>query len=222
MKKRYTIITILAIIVYSNSFSQGKQELTEAAAKAKTADPETKGINFGISLGFNYAFEKLYDARISPIDTTLVLEKVSPVSFVLSTTLSFPITKKLGGRYYVALDKDGKAVGDAYFVPSGLCVVATINLVTFNSALGGAGLFNQKLDGGLGLGYTFGENVQVAFTCEMLSFLQPRSYITKLEGKKIVVNKQVLTSLPTDNNDYYINKYRPSLSFKIIYILNKK
>ncbi|UTD15432.1 hypothetical protein HER15_08120 [Tenacibaculum mesophilum] len=205
------------------SFSQieGAKEISKEDAD-KLGNIKKKGIKFGVSFGFNQTFDELVDARISPIDTTLTLQNTSRTSFLLSTTLSFAILSKWlgGGRYYRKLDVSGNPVGDPYFVPSGLSIVTSINLVTFNSALGGAGLFNQKLDGGLGLGYTFGENVQLALTYEMISFRQPRDFLKELNGQTVEVNGSKLMSLNLDDNDYFIDKYIPSISLKIIYILN--
>lgn len=216
-------ITVLALILLTNSvFGQvdGKKEITKSEAET-LGNIKTKGIKYGISMGFNKAFDNLYDARISPTDTTLVLQKTSNISFLLSTSVSFPILKGVfGGTYYRKLDNAGNPTGDPYFVPTGLSVIASLNLVTFNSALGGAGIFNQKLDGGLGLGYTFGENVQIALTYEMISFRQPRDFLKKYEGQAVKVNNENLTNIALDDNDYYIDKYIPSFSFKVVYILN--
>jgi hypothetical protein len=196
----------------------GSNTLTEDQEK----NAEVKGIDYGISLGFNRTTDKLYDANISPIDTTLVLQSLPQTSFVLSTTISYPLFgKKMGyGHYYQKVDKNGNKVDDPYFSPRGLCLVATVNLATFNSAVGGAGLFNQKLDGGIGLGWYLGDNVQIALTYEMISYLQPRDYIRKLEGKQIIGHGEKLTSLPTNNTDYFINRYQQSFAFKIIYLLS--
>lgn len=151
----------------------------------------------------------------------MTLQKTSNTSFLLSTVVSFPILSKwLGGGYYRKLDGSGSEIGDPYFVPSGLSLVATINLVTFNTALGGSGLFNHKLDGGLGLGYTFGENVQLAMTYEMISFRQPRDFLKEFENQTVKLNGSNLSSLSFDDNDYFIDKYIPSVSFKIVYLLN--
>lgn len=220
MKKIITLSTLLLLTNLVFAQIEGTKEISKSDADA-LGNIKTKGIKYGISFGFNRAFDNLYDARISPVDTTLLLQKTSNVSFLLSTSVSFPILKGVfGGSYYRKLDAGGNPTGDPYFVPRGLSVIASLNLVTFNSALGGAGLFNQKLDGGLGLGYTFGENVQIALTYEMISFRQPRDFLKNYEGKVIKVNNQNLSSIALDNNDYYIDKYIPSISFKVVYILN--
>lgn len=220
MKKTLTLLTILLSAGFVFAQVEGKQEISKATADS-LGNIKTKGIKYGISLGFNSTFEDLHDARISPIDTTLLLQKTSNVSFLLSTSISFPILKGVfGGSYYRKLDEDGKPTGDPYYVHRGLSIIASLNLVTFNSALGGSGLFNQKLDGGLGLGYIFGENAQIALSYEMLSFRQPRDFMKNYEGKLIKINNQNLSSIALDDNDYYIDKYVPSVSFKVVYILN--
>ena len=220
MKKTLTFLSLLLSTCFVFAQVEGKQEISKAAADS-LGNIKTKGIKYGISLGFNRAFENLYDARISPVDTTLLLQKTSNVSFLLSTSISFPILKGIiGGSYYRKLDENGKPIGDPYYVPRGFSIIASLNLVTFNSALGGSGLFNQKLDGGLGLGYTFGENVQIALSYEMLSFRQPRDFMKKYEGKPIKINNQNLSSIALDDNNYYIDKYIPSVSFKVVYVLN--
>ncbi|RLJ98826.1 hypothetical protein [Tenacibaculum discolor] len=219
--KKILLLIFLLNTLFSFSQIEGTKEISKKDADS-LGHIKKKGIKFGVSFGFNQTFDELVDARISPIDTTLTLQNTSRTSFLLSTTLSFAILSKWlgGGRYYRKLDVSGNPVGNPYFVPSGLSIVTTINLVTFNSALGGAGLFNQKLDGGLGLGYTFGENVQLALTYEMISFRQPRDFLKELNGQTVEVKGSKLMSLNLDDNDYFIDKYIPSVSLKIIYILN--
>lgn len=220
MKKLLSAITFLILTNYLFAQIDGTKEITKSEADS-LGNIKTKGIKYGISFGFNKAFENLYDARISPIDTSLILQKTSNISFLLSTSVSFPILKGVfGGSYYRKLDNTGKPFGDPYFVPTGLSVIASLNLATFNSALGGAGIFNQKLDGGLGLGYTFGDNVQISISYEMISFRQPRDYLKEFEGQTVKVNNQNLTNIAIDDNDFYIDKYMPSFSFKVVYILN--
>ena len=114
----------------------------------------------------------------------------------------------------------GNPTGDPYFVPLGLSLIATINLINLNSSLGGSGAFNQKLDGGLGIGYMFGENVQLALTYELISIRQPRDFLKDYEGKTIKVNNQNLPNISFDDNNYFIDKYISSISLKVIYIIN--
>ena len=45
-------------------------------------------------------------------------------------------------------------------------------------------------------------------------------FLKKLEGQTVKVNGSNLSSLSLDDNNYFIDKYIPSISFKIIYLLN--
>ena len=121
MMRKILLTAILLNSVFV--FSQTKKITKEDADALKNI--KDKGIKFAVSFGFNQTFDDLVDARISPIDTTLTLQKTSNTSFLLSTVVSFPILSKwLGGGYYRKLDGSGSEIGDPYFVPSGLSLVA--------------------------------------------------------------------------------------------------
>jgi hypothetical protein len=160
-------LALLALFILSMScFSQeGITEIPKSEADP-IENKVNKGVDFGVSLGFNTVFNKVYDARISPLDNKLKITTVPRAAFLLSTGVSVPLEKKMG-RYYRKL-VDGKATGPVYYVPYGLCFLATVNLVTFNSGASGSA-FNQKIDGGLDLGYRINDNFQLALTGEMIS-----------------------------------------------------
>jgi hypothetical protein len=145
---------------------------------------------------------------------------------MLSTGVSVPLFGakcQMGGRYYRKLDSDGTETTTAYYVPYGLCALATINLVTFNSAATGS-LYNQKLDGGLGLGYRLNDNVQLACSFEMISYRLPQQFLLDAPRDKplVDVNGKTITSIsPTDDN-YYFSRYLPSVSFKLFYLFAYK
>ncbi len=202
---------------------EGILEITKA-----TADPipnkVNEGLDFGISLGFNSVFDRIYEARISPLDNKLKITTVPKAAFLISTGVSVPITKgKLGGRYYRKLNAAGTPTGPVYFVPYGLCFVATVNLVSFNSAATGS-LFNQKIDGGLGLGYRVNDNFQIAMTYEMISYRQPRQFLMDNYNDKILSNASgdVISSINIDDNDYFRDKYMSSISLKFFYLIAYK
>ena len=185
---------------------------------------KVKGVRYGISLGYSYTFDNLYEATISPINSTLILEKTPGTSFMLSTSVSVPIFSKnkyVTNKKYLIKTLNGTDVGEPYLVPYGFSIVAAINLATFNSGQEGSGLFNQKIDGGLGLGYTFNEDIQLAVTYEMISIKQPRSFIKELEGQKITIDGEDLKELDISDSKYFTDKYVPSISVKVVYVLNK-
>jgi len=203
------------------------QEAIKEIAKTE-ADPienkVNKGIDFGVSLGFNTVFDKIFDARISPLDNKLKITSIPKAAFLISTGLSVPLTKgKLGGRYYRKLNEDGNLVGPVYYVPYGLCFVATVNLVTFNSSATGS-IFNQKIDGGLGFGYRINDNFQLALTYEMISYRQPRQFLLDNYNEQTLKspNGDIITSINPDDNNYFQDKYMQSLSIKFFYLIAYK
>jgi hypothetical protein len=100
-------------------------------------------------------------------------------------------------------------------------LVATVNLVTFNSA-GNGSIFNQKIDGGLGLGYRINDDLQVALTYEMISYRQPREFLFDLKGKELTESGQAITTINPDDNNYFRDRYMPSFSFKFFYLIKGK
>jgi hypothetical protein len=217
-------IAIICLAAHINSFSQeGVTEITKADADL-VANKVNKGVDFGISLGFNTVFDKIYDARVSPLDNKLKITTVPKAAFLLSTGVSVPITKgKVGGRYYRKLDAANKVYGPVYYVPYGLCFIATINLVSFNSAATGS-LFNQKIDGGLGLGYRINDNFQLSLTGEMISYRQPRQFLLDSYNEQILrtPDGEIISSINPDDNNYFRDRYMPSISFKFFYLISYK
>ena len=179
-----------------------------------------KGYHIGVSLGVNRAFNKLYEAVISPIDNKLSLNTMQRSAFVMSTVVAVPLSKgELGGSYSRRIDGQGKAYGPVYYVPYGLYLVAAINLTTFHDAMQG-GVFNQKIDGGLGLGYRLNHDLQIALTFEKVSVRQPRDFLFNYQNQVININGQPLTTLNPDDNSYFKTDYLSSLSLKFVYILS--
>lgn len=215
----------------------------QLAAKSMTLEdtPITnkvnKGINFGASLGFSTTFDKVYEARLSPLDNKLKITTTSQPAFLLSTGVAFPLSnagirrnkeakggddtssKGLGGRFFQETGSDGQATGKGYYVPYGFYALATVNLVTFNSAAAGS-IYNQKLDGGLGLGYRINDNVLIAATFEMISYRTPRDFLVNDYRDKVLTNAAgtAITTLNQDDNDYFTNRYMPSVSVKFFYL----
>ncbi|GHB58202.1 hypothetical protein [Persicitalea jodogahamensis] len=180
-----------------------------------------KGFNLGVSLGGSYVFGRLYEAGISPIDNKMYLDPARRSAFLMSTALAIPLSKgELGGSYFRKYDERGHVYGPVYFVPYGLYLVATVNLATFHDAMGG-GVFNQRVDGGLGLGYRLNRDLMLSLTFEKLSIRQPRSFLFDYAGQIIPVNGQPLTALDAADNSYFKTNYFSSLAIKLIYLFNK-
>jgi len=156
----------------------------------------------------------IYDPVLSPIDNSLKLQSVNPVSFLLSTTVIVnPISS-----YYRKVDKDGKAYGDVYSVPSRLSFIATVNLAQFGASQTAS--FNKKIDGGLGLGIRLNNDFHLGITAEMISVRQLRDYVVNdFKDKPIVIGNQTLNALDVSDNRLFVDKYYFGLSVKFIYVL---
>jgi hypothetical protein len=189
----------------------------------QTNIPINKGFGFGVSLGYNYVLDKLHDVQLSPTDNTVKVSTATRTSFLLSTTVSAPLIR-MGGTSSRKLFKtedatDGTQVGPSYYIPYGLYLIATVNLLNFSEA-GNGTIFNKKIDGGLGLGYRFNDDVLIALTYEMLSVRQPRDFlINDFKGQTVSVNNEVVTKLDTNDDTFFTDKYLPSLSLKLVYLI---
>ena len=222
MKQPFLII-LFGIFSFTCFAQEGITEISKDEAD-KIQNKVNKGVDFGVSLGFNTLFHRIYDARISPLDNKLKISEVPNSAFLLSTGISVPISQgHFGGRYYRKLDSNGDEYGPVYYVPFGFCFLATINLVSFNSAATGSS-FNQKIDGGLGLAYRINDNFQLALTYEMISQRQPRDFLIKnyKDEELKTSNGTIINSITPDDNDYFYDKYIPSVSFKFFYLISYK
>lgn len=179
-----------------------------------------RGFNVGVSLGINQVLGNLYEATINPINHQLALSRFQRSAFVVSTVIAVPLSKgELGGSYARRLDGQGKTYGPVYYVPYGLYLIAAVNLTTFHDAMKG-GVFNQKIDGGLGLGYRLNYDLQIALTFEKVSVRQSRDFLFDYQNQVIPINGQPLTSLSIDDNNYFKTNYLSALSLKFVYVLS--
>ncbi|TNE79405.1 MAG: hypothetical protein EP332_11200 [Bacteroidetes bacterium] len=219
MKNQY-FFTILLMFVALNVNAQladtsveiSKKEAEELKDNGFTIN--MKVFKFGASLGFNYLTKSVHDATLSPIDNSLRLQTINPVSFLLSTTVIVnPISS-----YYRKLDANRKPYGDVYSVPSRLSFIATVNLAQFGSSQ--ATSFNKKIDGGLGLGIRLNNDFHLGITAEMISVRQLRDYIVNdFRDKPIVVNNETMNALDITDNRLFVDKYYFGVSVKFIYVL---
>ena len=102
-------------------------------------------------------------------------------------------------------------------------MLATVNLLTFNSAATGS-VFNKRLDGGLGVGYRLNDELQIAATFEMISYRLPRDFLVDESRDKVINNAAgtPITTILPENSDYYADRYLPSVSLKLFYLIAYK
>lgn len=217
MKKPLLITLLTALALHSFGQSDATKSISKKDAnelKDNGYKINTKVFKFGASLGFNYLLQDIHDPVLSPIDNSLELQSVNPMSFVLSTTVIVnPISS-----YYRKVDFDGKAYGDVYSVPSRLSFIATVNLAQFGASQTAS--FNKKIDGGLGLGIMLNNDFHLGITAEMISVRQLRDYIVNdFKDKPIIIGSETLNALDISDNRLFVDKYYFGLSVKFIYLL---
>lgn len=219
-KKIYTLFLLSILSLSTLAQTDTTKSITKSNAKDLKENGytiNTKVFKFGASLGFNYLTQDIYDPVLSPVDNSLKLQRVNPMSFLLSTTVIVnPISS-----YYRKVGVDGKPYGDVYSVPSRLSFIATVNIAQFGASQTAS--FNQKIDGGLGLGIWLNNDFHLGITAEMISVRQLRDYIVDdFKDKPIVVNNETLNALDVSDNRLFVDKYYFGLSIKFIYVLAGK
>jgi hypothetical protein len=218
---RLFLFSLLTGILPARAQNYGVKTLPAPAADSLSFKIN-KGFNVGVSLGGSYVLGRLYETGLSPIDHTLYLDPAKRSAFLMSTALAVPLSKgELGGSYFRKYDDQGKVYGPVYYIPYGLYLVATVNLATFHDAMGG-GVFNQRIDGGLGLGYRLNHDLMLSLTFEKLSIRQPRTFLFEYNNQVIVIDGQPLTALDPADNDYFKTNYFSSFALKLIYLFSQK
>jgi len=216
MKTKLTYPIIVLLVSITPACAQETTAITKSDAKDLKGEGmkvNSNVIKMGLSLGFNYLTKDLHDATLSVVDNSLKLQKVNPVSFLLSTAVVVNPIKS----FYRKLDAHGNAVGEVYSVPSRLSFVATVNLAQFGSE---GTTFNKKIDGGLGFGIRLSEDFHLALTAEMISARQLRNYaVDEFENKPIVIDNETLNALDVKDDRLFVDNYYFGLSVKFIYIL---
>ncbi len=197
-----------------NSTNESKT-LAEAENEFGTIN---ENISFGLSLGFNNSMEDLKLAQVSPVDKTVLITDAQKTSFVLSTVISIPLTFN-DGKTYRYLDNNGNQMGQVHKI-SEWSLIGVVNIATFQGAQSG-NVFNQKLSGGLGLSYNFSEDFGIGICYEMLSYRKPKDFLLDMEGQELQVGGTAVTTIDTNDNDYYYDRYAGTLAFKVIYKLTK-
>lgn len=213
MKK---LIMLSFVLLCANlCFSQNQdKELTKTEAEDTGLKINRNVFKFGASLGFNYVTANIYDPVLSPIDKSLKLQEVSPLSFLLSTTVIINPVK----AYYRELDSSGNPIGEIYAKDYWLSFIATVNLAQFGASQ--SATFNKKIDGGLGLGIKLNDDFHLALTGEMISVRQLREYITdNYRDKPIEIDGEPLNALDIKDHNFFVDNYYFGLSVKFVYVL---
>ena len=176
---------------------------------------DSQSIRLGFAIGPSFNLAKTYSSTLSPDLNALQIQKNSPVSLKLSTSLVYN-----RNHNWQKLDKDGNPIGDPYKYPGKLSYVAALNIAELSN--GGLGL-NKSIDGGIGLGLRIDPNFHVIGLFELTSNRQIRDYLRNdFENKSIPSGKdQVLNALDESDNRFFFSKPVAGFSLRFIYVFGK-
>ncbi|WP_207431373.1 hypothetical protein [Sabulibacter ruber] len=176
-------------------------------------------LKLGVSLGYNLGTRSLYNMSINPTNYTVQFERISPATVVLSTAVMFNVK-----TYFLRekVNPAGPATlantrGQVFAIPARWSVGAVVNLAQFSAE---SNLYNEQIDGGLGIGYELNENIFVLGSFEFMSVKQPRDYfIDQYKGKnsQLIIDEVPVKNFNYDDDNIFINKYIPSVSLKIVF-----
>lgn len=179
---------------------------------------EATEIRFGLSVGPRTVTKMSDDeekgfvnASISPVDSTLQLDKRDKHDFFLSAVLAItPFVElappKSDCRFKRAIKR----------MASRLTFLVNINLSNLTSDIEGVG-FNKRIEGGFGLGLLLHHNFAIGGTYERVFNRPLRKNILNMEGTRIVVDGQSMTELDPKRNDIFTDDYLKAWSLKFIF-----
>jgi hypothetical protein len=220
------VLSCVILLACLRTYSQTVQ-LTRASVKVLENEGEEviklgNPLKLGVSIGYNIGLKELHDATISPINNTVQFERTSPFSVVLSTAAMFSVRtfslrkkKDLAGPNTLE-----NTEGPVFELPSNWSIGAIVNIAQFS---GESNLYNQKIDGGLGIGFQLNENIFFLGSLELLSVKQPRDFfLESFNGKnqQLKIDNALVKNLNYDDTSLFRNTYIPSISLKVVFGLS--
>ena len=179
--------------------------LRDSLAKAN------KTIKFGLSIGIRQITDlkdvNVRNVVISPIDTTLRVDRKDPTDVVLSgLVVVYPWKKQVDSS-------DSKKITSRCNW-CWLGFVANINLASFNTD--NIATFNKSIEGGIGVAVRLTDDFGFAGTYERVFSRRLRDFVAA--DQKIIVDGKPLTAISDDDNRFFIDDNLNAVSFKFVYL----
>jgi hypothetical protein len=208
MKKLFLIVALLINIYYLHAQAQ-----------------ELNGVTIGFGFGASRFNQQPSDYSLSPDSNRLVVQPLSRTNFVISTVLTIKFNKlsekmEKGSRSILSVNSSGSE--DPAKWNQRFTFNVGINLADVSST---NVTFNKQIDGGVGIGYVFTNNVQLAGFFDIIRQRQMRDYIVeKYEGRPIPngTTNENYNALDVSDNKLFYNKTFTGFSIKVVIALNPK
>jgi hypothetical protein len=201
--------------------SQAEKDTAAAITKRILATRDSlskanKTLQFGLSVGMRLITDlsdvNIRNVVISPIDTTLRVDKKDPADVVLSGAIQvFPWKKQVD----TVIAHGDTTVRIRCRVKCGIGFLVNINLASFNTD--NISTFNRSIEGGIGLAWRLTDDFALAFTYERVFSRRIRDFV--MPGQKILVDDKPLTAITEDDNRFFVDDNLNAVSFKFVYIL---
>ncbi len=184
---------------------------------------ELNGATIGFGFGPSFLRNNPKDYSLSPDQNKLVVQDLSKTGFVISSTLTikfFDLEEKLNARNKPIIA--AQASGHKAQFYQKLALNIGINLAEISSSNIS---FNKQIDGGIGLGYFFNKNIQLAVFYDVIKIRQLRDYIVDNYKDAHIPNgvpNEFYNALDATDNRLFYNKTFTGTSVKIVIALNPK
>jgi len=229
MKK---LLQIFAFFVF------GIAKVGSAQPQTQTTLPDLNGVTFGFGAGYAHSFDKTYDYSLSTDGNhNLILQPLNKQSFVISSVIMFKLGKLSIDPATNALIKQSKKA--TYFAmkkanalretASDIAKPSFLDHLSLNASLDLVNVapnvsFNKNINGGLGVGYFFNDNCQLALFYDISSISQLRDYIVNIYQNKPIPNGSGTnyTALDPNDNNLFYNRTISGFSVKLIFSLGNQ
>jgi hypothetical protein len=186
-------------------------------------EKELSKLIIGIGIGPNHLFKNVYDYSLTTdSEHKLKIDKLNRNSIVVSPVVVFrfaKIAKTEGSNEIRKFDKNRTLV-DASSVSfyDKLSLILSTDLINVQSDKVS---FNNNIDGGIGIGYSFNTNLMLGLFYEIKNYRQLRNYIVEqYENQSIPNGSESYNALDEKDNNLFYNKPIESISIKLIFNFN--
>jgi hypothetical protein len=180
---------------------------------------ESSRITVGLGIGGNHLFKEIYDYSLTTDGTyKLKVEESSRNSLVISPVIIFRYKKfNLISDSSKIYDENDNEVGP--FNASRFNLLLSVNLLDVKS--GDVG-FNKKIDGGIGIGYSFSSDIQIGILYEIKNYRQLRNYILENYSNESIPKSmtEFYNALDKTDNNLFYDKVYEGFSVKLIFNVN--
>lgn len=243
--RNYILISLFAVILNPVAYSQVVATGTQAPVT------ELNRVSFAVGIGYNYLFDTPKDYYLTTDAVPkLKVQNLSKGGIVVSSIISIRLAKvgvqqqqKSGTtkeRMVSVNTVEGidsaknewrsanVAVNAAGVVPTNkqasfaqsLCLNIGVNLAEVK---GDNIAFNKSIDGGIGLGYSFNEAIQLTLSLDIIRLRQMRDWVvTNYTDNPIPNGAGFFNALDQSNNNLFYNKTYGGLSLKCIFSFGNK